>query len=134
MAESRLDVTQPAAGFGQMIESLAIESSLHRSAVGVTADDGVLHLENLNSVLDGGRGAVDFIAGNRNDVAGVAGDEQVTWTCAKNEVGNHARVGAGDEEEFGRLALGEQVELAAAGGEDVFQKALVAFNQLLHRL
>src|SRR5258708_39618976 len=111
-----------------MIEPLAIESSFHCSAVGVTADDGMLHFENFTGVLDSGCGAVDFVAGNRDDVAGVAGDEQVAGTGAKNEVRNDARVGACDEEEFGSVALGEQVELASAGGEDIFQKALVAFN------
>ena len=63
--------------------------------------------------FDGGRGAINFVGRDGDDVAGVAGDEQVARARAKDEVRTDAGVGAG--EPLGELSgLGEGDGLAFA--------------------
>ena len=127
--EGALDVLEPAAGFGQVFEALAIDGRFERAAVGVAADDGVLYVQDLDGVLDGGGGPIDVVAGDGYDVAGVAADEEVAGAGLEDEVGDDAGVRAGDEEPLGSLNFGEQVELGLFLRKDVAVKALVAFNE-----
>jgi hypothetical protein len=86
------NVVQPAAGFGEIFETLAVEGGLEGSAVGVAAKDDVPHLEDFYGVFDGGGDTVDVIAADWDDVADAAGDEKVAGLGLKNEVGNDAGV------------------------------------------
>jgi hypothetical protein len=133
VGEGSLDVVQPAAGFGKIFQALRIQCGLERAAVGVAAEDGVTDLEDFDGVFDGGGDAVDFIAGDGDDVTGVAGDEEVAGLGLEDEVGDDAGVRTGDEEVLGRLRLGEEVEVVALFGEDFFVKAPVSLNQIVHR-
>jgi hypothetical protein len=92
---------------------LAVEGGFEGAAVGVAADDGVFYVQDFDGVLDGGgaRRRRRLPAGDGDDVAGVAGDEEVAGAGLEDEVGDDAGVRAGDEEPLGGLHLGEQVEL-----------------------
>ena len=94
----------------------------------MAAEDGVFHLEDFDGVFDGGGAAVYVIAGDGDDVARVAGDEKVAGLGLENEIGDDARVGAGDEEILRRLAVGEQMKLIPLMGEDFVVKAPVSFD------
>src|ERR1700676_2694326 len=97
MAECGLDVAQPAARFRQGFETLPMQRGLHGAAVGVAADNGFLYLENFDGIFNRGGSAVDVVATYRNDIAGVARNEEVAGTGAEDQIGNDAGVGAGDE-------------------------------------
>jgi hypothetical protein len=132
MGEGSLDVVQPAAGFGQILEALAVEGGFEGSAVGVAAEDDVLDLEDVYGVLDGGRDAVDVAGRDGNDVADAAADEEVAGFGLEDQVGENAGVRAGDEEPLGGLGLGEQVKMVALEGEDFGAEALVSCEQPGH--
>jgi len=129
VGEGAFDVFEPAAGFGEIFQALAVDGGFERTAVGVAADDGVFDVEDFDGVLDGGGAAVNVGSGDGDDVAGVAGNEEVAGTGLKDEVGDDAGVGAGDEEPLGGLRLGEQVVLRSFLRKDVAMKALVAFDE-----
>ena len=116
VAEGSLDMLEPTAGLRQLFEAFAVEGSFERAAVGVAAEDGVLYVEDFNGVLDGGSDAVHVggAVGDWDDVAGVAGDKEVSGAGLKDEVGDDAGVGTGDEKPLRGLRLGEQMELFAA--------------------
>ena len=132
MTESRLHVVKPAAGLGEMFESFAIEGGLHRSAIGVAAEDGMFHLQDFDRIFDGGGGAVDIVARDGDHVARVARTEKIAGAGSQNHIGHNARVGTGDEQGFRRSALRQQVEPTPPGGENFFQEALVALKQAIH--
>ena len=127
--ECALDVLEPAAGFGQVFKAFAVDGGFERSAVGVAAYDGVLYMQDVDGVLDGGGGAIDIVAGDGNDVAGVAADEEVAGAGLENEVGDDAGIRTGDEEILRRLRLGEEMVLRLLVREYVAMKALVAFDE-----
>ena len=132
VGEGAFDVAEPAAGLGEVFEAFAVESGLEGSAVGVTAEDGVLYFEDFDGVLDGGGDAIDFGAGDGDDVAGVAGDEEVAGLGLEDEVGNDAGVRAGDEQPLGVLDFSEEVEMALLAGEDFVVEALMSFDETVH--
>ncbi len=129
VAEGALDVLEPAAGFGEFGWVGAGEGGFECSAVGVAADDGVFYVEDFDGVLDGGSAAIDVGPRNGDDVACVAGDEEVSRAGLEDEIGDDAGVRTGDEEPFGGLHLGEQVILRLLLGKDVAMKAPVTFDE-----
>ncbi len=130
--EGGFNVIEPASRLGEIDELCAVEGGLHGAAVGVSADDGVAHVEDFNGVLDGGGNAVDVVAGDGDDVADAAGDEEIAGIGAEDEVGHDAGVGAGDEEPCGSLAFSKEMEVTFPGGEDIGEKPFVSFDELLH--
>ncbi len=133
VGEGAFDMMQPAAGFGQLFQALAVERSLERAAVGVAAEDDVLYLQYFDCVLDGCGDAVDIIAAYGDDVADAARKKEITGTGLEDEVRQNARVGASDEEPLRVLHLGQQMKLLSLAGKAFAMKALMPFNQLLHR-
>ena len=133
VGEGSLDVVQPATGFGEFFEALAVQGSFEGATIGVAAKNGVLHVEDFDGVFDGGCAAIHVRSSNGDDIAGVASDEEVTGAGLQDEVGDDAGVRAGDEEVFRGLHLGQQMKIGAFGGKDVLMKPLVAFNQLIHK-
>jgi len=129
VGEGALNVLEPSAGFGKPGWVGAVEGGFERSAIGMAADDGVLYVEDFDGVLDGGGSAVDVGSGDRDDVACVAADEEISGTGLEDEVGDDAGVRTGDEEPFGGLHLGEEMELGFFVREDVAEKAAVAFDE-----
>ena len=115
-------------------ERIRIHEGANDAAVGVSAYDEMADAQHLNRVFDGGRDAARGLSGARNDIAGVAADEEVAGLRLQNEIGHDSRVSAGDEENIGRLAVGEQMELVTANGEGLGQKSFVSLDQLLHFL
>ena len=103
-------------------------------AVGVAAHDDVRHAEDLDRVLDRGRGP----AGHRhvrNDVAHVANDEEIAGLGARDEIGDDARVRAGDEERLRVLAaLGEAAKERAVGRKVLRVKRVDPIDQLVHHV
>ena len=83
MVEGRLDMLEPAAGLGQACEGLAVYGSLERASIRVAAEDGMADLEDFDSIFNGCRHTVHVRAGDGDDVAGVAGDEEVAGLCAE---------------------------------------------------
>jgi len=132
--EGGLDMLEPAAGLGQIHQAGVVDGGLQRATVGVAAEDGVLHLQDFDGVFDGRRAAVHIIGGGGHDVAGVAGDEQIAGPGAEKEIGDDARVRAGDEEKLRRLRLGQKMKLIAAEREDLLVKMLVSCDQTIHAI
>ena len=132
MGECTFDVLEPAAGFGEGAQGFAVERGFEGATVGVAAEDGVLHFEDVDGVFDGGGAAVYVSACDGNNVAGIAGDEEVAGPGLEDQVGDDAGVRAGDEEVLRGLALGEEMELVAFAGEYLVVKAFVSFEQPVH--
>ena len=68
---------EPCRHSGQRGDVLGVQQALHRSTVGMAADDDVLHAERENSVLDGRSLSAVGRAVGGHDIAGVTEDEQV---------------------------------------------------------
>ena len=77
--------------------------------------------------------AVDIVAGNGHDVAGVARNEEIAGAGAEDQIGDNARVGTGDEEDIpapaSRPANG--IDLPPRG-KTFREKLLVSLNQPIH--
>ena len=132
VGKGAFDVIEPAAGARQIFEAFLVEGGFEGAAVGVAAEDDVADVEHFDGVLDGGGDAVVAFAGGGDNVAGVAGDEEVAGIGTEDEVGDDAGVGAGDEEPAGALAVGEQLVLLPADGEDLVEEVLMALKKLFH--
>ena len=130
--EGALDVMEPAAGFGEVFEAFAVEGCFEGSAIGVAAEDGVFDFEDFDGVLDGGGDSVDVAAADGDDVAGVAGDEEVAGPGLQDEVRDDAGVGAGDEEPLRSLHLGEEMELFALTGKYVGVEFAMTGDKFFH--
>ena len=103
------------------------------AAVGVTANDDVADVEDFDGVFDSGGNAAWHLALRRNDVAHGAAEEHVAGLGLEDQVGNDARVGAGDEEDVGLLAVGEKVKLILPLREDVAAEAGIALEETFHQ-
>ncbi len=99
----------------------------------MAADDDVPHVQDLDGVLDGGRDAAGHGAVGRDNIADGAAQEHVAGLGLENQIGDDARVGAGDEEHVGLLALCEEAEAVAMLRKDVATEAGVALKETLHR-
>ncbi|CDP85349.1 hypothetical protein BN975_02210 [Mycolicibacterium farcinogenes] len=78
----------------------------HRTAAGVSAHHDRGHVELVHGERDGGFDRLVDLA-RRDDVADVANGEQVTRAATGDDVGHHPRVGAGQEQCFRILAIGQ---------------------------
>jgi len=90
-------------------------------------------VEDFDSVFDSGGNAAWHLALRRNDVAHGAAEEHVAGLGLEDQVGNDARVGAGDEEDVGLLAVGEKVKLILPLREDVAAEAGIALEETFHQ-
>ena len=135
-----LDVAEPFGGERQAAEvaahggiaGIGRQNGFDGSAVGVAADDDVADAENFDCVFDGRGNAASHGALRRNDVAGGAAEEHVAGLGLEDEVGDDARVGAGNEEDVGLLDVGEEVEVVLHAGEDIAAEAGVALEKMFH--
>src|SRR5690606_1075949 len=126
-----LRLREPALDEGQARHPLGVHDCVDGSALGVTADDDVLNVEDLDRVLDCGGGAPRE-AEARDDVAYVSDDEQLTRRGRGDEVRYDAGVAAGDEEGLGALARGgELLEELAMRGEVSLLKRMNPMCELL---
>ena len=141
----RLNVSEPFGGQGQARQLAVIallaarmrgirgQDGLDGAAVGMATDNDVPHVQDLDRVLDRRRDAAGHRAVRRHNVAHSAAQEHIAGLGLENQVRYDARVGAGDEEHVGLLAIGEQAETVAVLREDVAAEAGVALKETLHR-
>ena len=85
----------------------------------MAADDDVVHAQRQHSVFDGGGDATVHLPVGRHHVADVAGDEQVAGGTLGDQLGNDARIRAGDEHRPRPLAIGELLEQRLLLGKDL---------------
>ena len=84
-------MAEPALRFGKAFKVIAIEGRFHGSAVRVAAENGVASRGGLEqhtrwwAVTPSTSSEVDG-----DDVAGIAGDEEIAGTGAENQVGDDA--------------------------------------------
>ena len=131
-------VAEPARDGRHALEGgvVGLEQALHGAAIGMAADDDVLHAEGDDGVFDDGRDAAHHLAVGGNDVTDVAADEHVARGRLGDHLGDDAAVGAGDEEGVGVLSGGEAGELFALFREDgvgEFGDALEKLVERIHR-
>ena len=105
---------------------------LHRTAVRMTADHDVLHLEHLHRVLDRRYYTAHVLRIRRHDVADIAVHEQLARLGGKHEFRHHARVSASDEHSAGALPRRQLAEHLALGGENFIAELFETFDQTLH--
>ena len=99
----------------------------------MAADDDVAHAERGDGIFDGRRHAAVHRRERRDDVAGVAADEEVAGLRLEDMLGHHARIRAGDHQRLGLLPLaGETGEQFAAVGENDLLEAEYATDQFVH--
>lgn len=90
-----LGVPQPGLDRRHAFQGLRVEHGAHRPAVGVAADDDVVHAQRQHSVFDGGGDATVHLPVGRHHVADVAGDEQVAgelWVISSGTMRESAQV------------------------------------------
>src|SRR5690606_31405369 len=105
-----------------------------RAAVRVTADDDLVHLEDLDRELDRRRRAVEapVILEGRDERAHVADMKQLAWTSACEHLRHYARVGAADEECRRLLARVDEVPVMfAVLREDLAPEAAQSFDEFV---
>ena len=80
----------------------------------MAADDDVAHAERQHGIFDGGGDAAIGLGEGRHDVPGVAADEQVAGLGLHDLFGDDARIGAGDHQRLGALAVGGEMGIERA--------------------
>ena len=129
-----LGMTQPGFHRGHGFQRGRVEHRFHRAAVGVAANDDVLHAQGHHRVFDGGGDAAHHLPVGRHHVTDVAVDEQVAGRALGDQLRHHARVGAGDEHGAWVLGGGELLEQLFLLREDLVAKALEAIDDAVQRL
>jgi hypothetical protein len=99
----------------------------------VAADDDVLHAQCQHRVFDGSGNAAIHLPVRRNDVADVTGDEQIARRAVGDELGNDARVGAGNEHRPWLLRRGEFLEQFFLLWKNLVMKMQKTVNDMLQR-
>ena len=126
-------MTQPGFDRRHLFQAVRIEYRAHGAAVGVAANDDVLHAEGQYRVFDGGGNAAVHLAVGWHDVADVTGHEQIAGRTLGDQFRNDARVGAGDEHGPWRLGRGEFLEEFFLLRKDLMMKMQKAVNDTLQR-
>jgi len=108
-----------------------VEHPFHGPAVRMAANDDVANLQGHDGEFDRGNLAAAGGAVSRDQVAGVAEDEEIAGAGVGNEVGIDAGVGAGDEERLRLLATGELLEKLGSRPKDVALEAVDTGDELL---
>ena len=109
-----------------------MQQTLHRPAMGVAADDDVLDAESRHGVLDGRCFPSMARTMRRDDVPGIAKDEEIAGLCLRQHGWDDARVGTGDEQGFGVLALRQLLKQPLQRNEILGLELMDSFNQFLH--
>ncbi|MNP08388.1 hypothetical protein D3C76_1004550 [compost metagenome] len=117
-------MAQPGLHRGHALQGLGVEHRFHCAAIGVAADDDVVHAERHHRELDGGGNAAVHLTVGRHHVADVASDEEVAGGTLGDQFRDDARVGAGDEHRAGVLFVGELLEQGFLLRKDLVAKAL----------
>ncbi|OMP13543.1 hypothetical protein COLO4_01457 [Corchorus olitorius] len=123
-------VAQPGLDRRHLLQRLRVEYRTHRTAIGVTADDDVVHAQGHDRVLDRRRDAAVHLPVGRNHVAHVAGHEQVAGRTLGNQFGNDPRVGAGNEHGTRLLRRGQFLEQLFLFREDFVMETQKAINDM----
>jgi hypothetical protein len=101
----------------------------------MATNDDVTDVEHRDRELDGGRGGIGAAGNIRgwNDIAHVFDHEQITGLALRDQLRQHPRVRAGNEERMRILAiLGKLVEQRPVIAKRVMAKSMNAFDQFLH--
>jgi hypothetical protein len=96
------------------------------------AYDDVSHPEDRQCVLYRRRLAAVDSPVRRDDVARVSHDEKLAGPGLREQIWVDARVGASDEERFGRLPTRESSEELLVGTKDFLVETVDAFDELVH--
>src|ERR1019366_6126480 len=67
---------------------------LHHATIGVSADHDHRYFQRPHRVLDARRNAADEVHVRRNDIAGVALNEDFAWIGLRHQIGIYPRIGA----------------------------------------
>ncbi|CAI8774316.1 conserved hypothetical protein [Pseudomonas sp. IT-P260] len=126
-------MTQPGFDCRHFFQAVRIEHCPHGAAIGVAANDDVLHAQRQYRVFDGGGNAAVHLAIRRYDVADVTGHEQIARRALGDQLGHDARVGTGDEHRPWRLRRGEFLEEFFLLREDLMMKMQKAVNDRSQR-
>ena len=131
-AAGRFGVVEPIADRWESCRFGRVEKGGHRPAVGMAADDDVFDAEDGDRVFDAPFLSAARRAVGRDDVAGIAKDEQLAGLGLGDEIRVDAGVGAGDEQGEGILPLRQALEQMSLGTEDVGLKVVYAVDEPLH--
>ena len=112
----------------QPVRLFRVEQALHDSAVGMSADDDQRHLQHQHCVLDTRRNATYKFAVMRHKISRVTLDEEIARPGLREQIGNNARIGAGDEHRDGLLPALQARELLALSRIDLGLKLLHTFH------
>ncbi|CAI8737647.1 conserved hypothetical protein [Pseudomonas sp. IT-347P] len=126
-------VAQPGFDCRHLFQAVRVEYRTHGAAIGVAANDDVLHAQRQHRVFDRGGHAAVHLAVRRDNVADVAGHEQIARRTLGDQFGDDARVGASDKHRFGRLGRGEFLEEFFLLGKNFMMKMQKAVNDLSQR-
>ncbi|MNP41737.1 hypothetical protein D3C76_1354530 [compost metagenome] len=110
---------------------MRVEYRTHGATVGVAADDDVVYAQCQHGVFDGAGNAAVHLAIRRYHVTDVTGHEQVARRTLGDQLGDDARVGAGDEHGTRGLRGGELLEQLLLLGEYVMVKTQEAVDDVL---
>ncbi len=123
----------PAPNEGKTLHGFRPQHRVHRSALGVAADDHVLHLEDRNGVLDGSRSSTSE-ADLWDHVPDVPHNEQLTGLGVGDERRDDPGIAAADTKGFRPLPPTSQLlEELLMRGEVVALKLVKALDELLHQ-
>jgi hypothetical protein len=110
---------------------------MHRPALGMSADDDVLHVQVHHRELDGSglgfiRGGMTIGTAAGNQISDVSDDEEIARIGGSEGVRNHSAVGAGDEKGIRSMPQGEAGELLPVFRQGFPAKLDNSSNQFLH--
>jgi len=132
LGDGRLDeLDQAIDGAGERVLGIdVLDGRFDGAAAGMSENDDEWDVEFRDGILgaafDGDAGTVDYIAGD-------ADDEEFANANVKQDFRRDAGIGAGDDDGFGKLGLGERSKIrrATARMEDLaFDEALIAGEKL----
>src|SRR5262245_27710178 len=100
-------VGQPCRHARHVAEMIRTKNGRHRTTVRMAAHDNILYPQAYDRVFDRGGDAAGSLSIWRCDIAGITTNEQIARPGLSDQVGNDARISAGQEESL-RILTGSQ--------------------------
>jgi hypothetical protein len=129
---SRLGMGEPRRHGRKALDGVGLQQPPDGTAVRVAADNHVFHPESGHGEFNGCFFSAVGSAVRRDNVPRIAQDEQLTGFRVGYEIRIDARVGAGNEQSYRLLALGQPLEQPQLGRKYVLPEMVHAFDKCLH--
>ena len=107
---SCVGMAQPGLDRVEAVRLFRMQDRLHGSTVGMATDDDIPDVQDTDRIFNGGSLSSVHDPVSRNDVAGVAQDEQLPRICLRQQAWIDALIRAGNTDRFGLLTLSQALK------------------------